>query len=314
VPQSCDGGGAWQSEAACIAQTHVCIAGACVELPPSCNGLAATCGAAGNENCCTSSVVPGGTYNRSNDVSSPATVSDFRLDRFEITVGRFRKFVAAYPGSKPADGAGTHPLIAGSGWKAASWNGSLPADQAALKAALKCGYETWTDAEGANESLPMSCINWYEAFAFCAWDEGRLPTEAEWNYASAGGNEQREYPWGPAAPNATYAVYDCTGDGSAAEACAFTDILKVGSKSPEGDGKWGQADLAGSVWEWNLDWYNDPYPSPCNDCASLQDASFRVVRGGGWGNSASNLLSSNRSNYGPTGHVSSVGARCARTP
>lgn len=86
---------------------------------PSCNGLASNCGPNQNENCCASSVVTGGTYNRSNNASYPATVSDFRLDRFEITVGRFRKFVEAYPASKPAANAGAHPLIAGSGWNSA---------------------------------------------------------------------------------------------------------------------------------------------------------------------------------------------------
>ncbi len=94
-----------------------------------------TCGPSGNESCCASSVVAGGTYNRSKNAASPATVSDFRLDRFEITVGRFRQFMASYPGNKPAAGAGAHPLVAGSGWQA-GWSASLAADQAALKRRL----------------------------------------------------------------------------------------------------------------------------------------------------------------------------------
>src|SRR6185503_5212427 len=105
----------------------------------------------------------------------------------------------------------------------------------------------------------MNCVSWFEAFAFCAWDGGRLPTETEWNYAAAGGNEQRVYPWG-ANIDLTKASYDCAGDGSGTGTpnCMFSDMLPVGSRSPQGDGKWGQADLAGNVWEWTLDWGATP--------------------------------------------------------
>ena len=261
----------------CSEKIQVCTAAGC--MTPSCAGLSATCGPKGDEDCCASTVVRGGTYNRSNDSKYPATVSDFRLDRFEITVGRFRAFVAAYPGSKPAAGAGAHPLIAGSGWDTA-WDSNLPVDPSKLMAAVKCSsFRTWTDAAGANENLPMNCISWFEAFAFCAWDGGRLPTEAEWNYASAGGSEQRSYPWGSATPDAAHAVYDCNGNGLPAPDCVVADILKVGSK-PAGDGRWGQTDMAGSMQEWNLDWYKDIYLTPCTNCANTDPASTRVVR---WG-------------------------------
>jgi formylglycine-generating enzyme required for sulfatase activity len=252
--------------------------------------------------------VPGGTYNRGNDAAYPATVSDFRLDRFEITVGRFRQFMAGYPGNKPVAGAGAHPLIAGSGWLA-GWSANLAADQASLKMAVSCSatYQTWTDTATGNESKPMNCLDWYEAFAFCAWDGGRLATEAEWNYAAAGGNEQRVYPWANQTTStmidSMYAVYGGAGlDG-------------VGAKSTVGDGRWGQADLAGGVWEWNLDLYG-AYSTLCSDCAlvSKGTASGRVLRGGGWNSAASYLLSSVRNNYGPSVRDVSFGARCARTP
>jgi formylglycine-generating enzyme required for sulfatase activity len=315
-PQSCDASGAWQDGAACSAQMPACNAGAC-GVAPSCSGLASTCGPSGNESCCAIGAIPGGTFNRGNDANYPATVSAFRLDRFEITVGRFRHFMASYPGNKPVAGAGAHPLIAGSGWQAA-WDASLAANQAALKTAVSCDatYQTWTDMAGGNENKPMNCLDWYEAFAFCAWDGGRLATEAEWNYAAAGGSEQRVYPWGAGAPDNAHAVYDCTGDGSAADSCAATDILNVGAKSTVGDGKWGQADLAGGVWEWNLDWYGDSYIATCSDCAivSKSTVSGRVVRGGSWHFDASVLLSSVRFNNGPTDHGNYLGARCARAP
>jgi len=52
----------------------------------------------------------------------------------------------------------------------------------------------------------MNCVNWYLAFAFCTWASSRLPTEAEWNYAAAGGDEQRRYPWGNEDPGADIAL------------------------------------------------------------------------------------------------------------
>jgi sulfatase modifying factor 1 len=310
--------------------------------PRSCIDLLATCGPMGDESCCAITKVPGGMYDRGNDAQAPepdpapATVSDFRLDRFEITVGRFRKFVAAYPGSKPKTGAGAHPLIATSGWNAA-WDMKLPADQAALRAELvncdpqtspQC-FPTWTDKPEMNENLPMNTITWYEAFAFCAWDGGRLPTEAEWIYATAGGSEQRTYPWGSTAPDGVHSAYGCTEDGSGSQDCASTDILPVGSK-PAGDGRFGQADLAGSLFEWNLDWYKSPYLTPCVNCACIScectgcssPGSVQVLRGGSWASTALLLSSSNikdkfdsnRLAGSPALRLDYVGARCVRSP
>ncbi|MBW2536927.1 MAG: SUMF1/EgtB/PvdO family nonheme iron enzyme [Deltaproteobacteria bacterium] len=287
-----------------------------------------TCGPNVDENCCTSLVVPGGTYFRSydgvdfTDNSSPATLSTFALDRFEVNVGRFRAFVDAGMGtqaSPPSAGDGLHPQIAGSGWDA-SWNTELPANTAALKTALECHstYQTWTDPAGNNEGRPINCVNWYLAFAFCAWDGGRMPTEAEWNYAAAGGDEQRYYPWSAPYPpgsttiDSTHAVYDCLGDGNVA--CSFADILTVGSRSPKGDGRWGHADLAGNLWEWNLDWYAS-YANPCNDCANLTPASDRGVRGGSFALASQPYLrAALRYHDTPDTRNTVTGFRCARTP
>lgn len=314
VPKTCGADGEWQTGAQCVAPGQFCSGGACLPVPPSCDGLDSSCGPL-EESCCASSKVKGGTFHRSNDPGYPATVSDFRLDRFEVTVGRFRKFVEAYSAapSKPVPGAGVHPSITGSGWSA-DFDAHL-LDPDTLKQEVKCpGYSSWTDEEGANEGRPMNCLSWYEAFAFCAWDGGRLPTEAEWNYATAGGIEQRPLPWGFALPDATYAVYDCTADGSVAGGCASADIPDAGSRSTKGDGRWDQADLSGSLWEWSLDWLA-PYEVPCVNCARIE-MSFqgRVIRGGGWNTAAGQIVTFERGNNAPTGHDHRIGVRCARDP
>jgi formylglycine-generating enzyme len=259
--------------------------------------------------------VPGGTYARSydgvgyNDNTNPATISDVGLDIYEVTVGRFRAFVAGYPGNVPAAGTGRNPHDPSDpGWDGA-WVYQVPRDQPGLLASIACdaALQTWTDAPGENENKPMNCLTWYEAFAFCIWDGGRLPTEAEWNYAAAGGSEQRAYPWSAPATSTTvddtYAVY-------CGASCRAVQI--VGAKSPPGDGKWGHADMAGNLWEWVLD-SRGAYPNPCIDCA--QSASKeRVIRGGAFNRPADQLRAA-RPDWYPDAYVGyDAGVRCARAP
>ena len=273
----------------------------------------------------------GGPFARSYDVGADlsfpdstkiAMVSDFRLDKYEITVGRFRRFVTAGMGtqaSPPAIGAGAHALIANSGWDA-TWTANLPANTTALLFEVACDpvLQTWTDNTVGNEQRPMNCLTWWMAMAFCAWDGGYLPTEAEWNYAAAGGSEQRIYPWSTSPTDMTldgmHASYhdgtNCVGDGIAG--CALTDYVRVGTK-PAGDGRWGHSDLGGNVWEWTLDNYVNGYAiNPCNDCADLAAGTGRASRGGYAAAAAIFIRGANRFGNGPGFLTDAHGARCAR--
>jgi len=301
----------------------------------SCAALAHMCGPGGTSSCCDSPIVSGGSFYRDFDVGTdgmypvmthPASVSDFRLDTYEINVGRFRQFVEAGQGTRanpPPAGAGARTLNGmprQAGWDPA-WNAFLNADTGALVAALSCEpqYQTWTNAPGANEALPMSCIDWYEAFAFCAWDGGFLPTDVEFNYAAAGGAEQRAFPWSSPPSSVTidcsYANFE---PGGVPFTCVNTPqggVNRVGSESPKGDGKWGQADLAGNLFEWTLDDWGT-YPMPCDDCAELVDQGFgKSGRSGMFLDPAMYVRGGYRSDPGMAdGRGSNFGARCARAP
>jgi sulfatase modifying factor 1 len=213
---------------------------------PSCDGrtgAANDCGA--SESCCARALVPeGDVLYRKLDAGAGEKkhVRAFYLDKFEATVGRFRAWVAA---GQPAPSEGDVLHDDGEG-HVSKWpkTGKIQ-DAVRLEGGWK-KYDTWT---GGDEKRPKNNITWYTAAAFCRWDGGRLPTDVEWTRASRGGEEDRPYPWGGDAPTPEMAVYNCLGEGNGQ--CDINDILPVGSK-PRGIGRWGQYDLAGSMFEWTL--------------------------------------------------------------
>jgi formylglycine-generating enzyme required for sulfatase activity len=167
----------------------------------------------------------------------------------------------------------------------------------------------------------MSCLNWYAADAFCIWDGGFLPSEAEWINAAAGGSEQRVEPWSVPSSSSTI---DCS-NANYASACA-NHWLAVGSDSPKGDGLWGHSDLVGNVAEYTADLFAPGLLSPCTDCARLslplpippppflENAGAHVVRGGAWDGVGG--VSSRSGNCWQDDALNCYedGLRCARTP
>jgi formylglycine-generating enzyme required for sulfatase activity len=292
--------------------------------------------------------VAGGTYYRTytnlgsgpTGEADPATVSSFRLDKYLVTVGRFRQFVNAWQGGwLPAPGSGKHAYLNGGlglvnddddagletepGWVATD-DGNIAPTNANLACSPDSG-NTWTNTAGSHESLPISCVLWQEAYAFCIWDGGFLPSEAEWEYAAAGGNQQREYPWGSTDPGTAsqYAIYgggassfDCYyPSGTLAPCTGVTNIAPVGTATL-GAGLWGQLDLAGEANEWTLDWYVK-YVTPCTDCSSLTAGFQRVIRGGAFNDHPSVILPTTRFEVGDSSiwrGAYVIGVRCARAP
>jgi formylglycine-generating enzyme required for sulfatase activity len=317
--------------------------------PPSCaaGGSGMTNCGPGTESCCASLEVAGGTFDRTYAASGPggdpASVSSFRLDKYLATVGRFRQFVnAVVSGWTPSAGSGKHthlnggnglsavPVDAGlsyeTGWDVA-WASSLPTDASGWDASLTSfePYVTWTSAPANNENLPIVMTSWAQAYAFCIWDGGFLPSDAELEYAAAGGDEQRPYPWGQNGPQggptkysvAVYCCYYPTGNSVCQPGIA--NIAPVGTAT--GAGRWGQLDLVGEVTAWTMDWYAS-FADPCVDCSYLAPTSYRAERGGGYsapcefadaGTQVPQLSPTYRSQGLPSKPDLS-GIRCARTP
>ena len=318
APRACVGG-RWQAPTQCTDDKPLCVSGEC-STPPSCATLLGPCGTSNPQNCCNAPIADGATFNRFNKAAFPATVSSVRLERYEVTVARFRAFVAAGLGtgaSPPKVGAGAHPKNPGSGWLA-GYNASLLATTADLTAALTtcAGFPNATYAPAgviASNNKPINCVTWFEAQAFCIWDGGRLPTVAEVELATRGGAQQRAFPWGAAALDATLLFY-CASDPNA---CTTPDggagILVVGSK-PLGVGRWGHNDLFGSMRDYALDIYT-PMPAACSDCVQLDTASAtnHAALGGSWADGSSTWPSIH--NLSPTTSVNprtpAGGFRCA---
>jgi formylglycine-generating enzyme required for sulfatase activity len=120
----------------------------------------------------------------------------------------------------------------------------------------------------AKKDHPVEYVTWNDAVSFCKWVGGRLPTEAEWEYAARGGREGNRFPWGNeiSSNDAKYG-----GGGT----------VPVGSYPAN---SFGLYDMAGNVWEWCADWYDQNYyvGSPTEDPGGSPRGAGRVVRGGAW--------------------------------
>jgi outer membrane protein assembly factor BamB len=205
----------------------------------------------------------------------------FWINTTEVTVGAYRKFATATQRAMPAE--------------APRFNAG------------------WTD-----EALPMTRVSRAEAQAYCRWSGGRLPTEAQWEYAARGGTnaprygELEEIAWygdnaGRERIDTQKIAQEQRGDFNVILGKNGNQPHRVGTKKPNAFGLY---DLLGNVWEWTADWH-DNYPAGAvTDPAGPAEGEKRLLRGGSWTFFASQIRASARLKVSESLQTDFAGFRC----
>jgi len=150
------------------------------------------------------------------------------------------------------------------------------------------------NAGWANGNMPIVNVTWDDAAAYCGWMGGRLPTEAEWEYAARGGSVESCY------GHPDEIAWHRQNSGGRPH--------DVAQKLPNGFGLY---DMLGNVWEWVNDWWHAAYyeNSPSRDPSGPASGRARVLRGGSWREGP--IRVSYRYRYHPASRLDHVGFRCA---
>ena len=221
-------------------------------------------------------------------------VDAFYMDKYEVTNLDYKKFVLANPQWQKD----RIPKALHTGKYLKHWTGN--------------NYPT------GKANHPVIYVSWYAAVAYSKWVGKRLPTEAEWEKAARGGKSGLKYPWGNTISSARANYHPHVGD-----------TTRVGNYSANG---YGLYDMAGNVWEWCLDAYDENFyfsssrRNPLSDVNTLSNANLiiddyknvnskRVVRSGGWASFARGVRVAHRYPAAPaqTDFGYGIGFRCARS-
>lgn len=222
----------------------------------------------------------------------PVTLSGFYMDQYEVSVAQYAAFLNELGDYERAcfDADCTLPRT-----RVGFTSHLLDED-------LGDGVIQYV-AETGFSKHPVNHISWYGAQAYCEFVGGRLPTEAEWEYA-ARGTDGRIYPWGNSPPDSSRAVFNSE---------SYDALLPVDAL-PDGASPFGIYGMAGSMWEWTADWYDeDTYArGATRNPTGPETGLARIIRGGAWpfNNGAERLRATNRHSLAPAFISAIVGFRC----
>ena len=231
--------------------------------------------------------VPNGTFTMGSDEGRGSekpqrkvTLSrSFFIDKTEVSSANYQRCVSA--------GA----------CQAASIHGPAAGAKAVAELSHRC-----TGGDPARSSHPINCVDLAQAEAYCRWQNKRLPTDAEWEYA-ARGTDGRNYPWGEGYSGCSQADVGGCANGTVA----------VGTRA-NNESPFGAMDMAGNVWEWVADGCDDAPAERAGTTDPHLPASktLGVLRGGSWDFSAPYARTFSRLKFSAaSGHVS-TGVRCAK--
>lgn len=191
------------------------------------------------------------TFRSEHPAHEVAISRGYWIDTTEVTVASFAAF-------KEAGGYEDRALWSEDGWAWLQGMGASPLPRACLE-------------QPETPRQPQVCVTWFEAEAYAAWRGGRLPTEAEWEFAARGPGSS-VYPWGDEF------------DAKLANLDGATGPVEVGSY-PEGASWVGALDMAGNAMEWVADWWSRSYyaDSPREDPTGPESGSIKIEKGGWWG-------------------------------
>jgi eukaryotic-like serine/threonine-protein kinase len=167
-------------------------------------------------------------------------------------------------------------------------------------------FHDCNEAGKGKDDHPRNCVSWDAATAYCRSQDKALPTEAQWEYASSGGAEQRRWSLGGSNPTSSTACLDRASRQGVPE----KGTCPVGAYVA---GAFGLMDMVGNVWEWVADWYGPYRPGAQKNPPGPSSGELRSMRGGAWDiYPGSDMYTALRGSFPPDTRMGIVGFRCAK--